>query len=180
MSALFTRTRHLFLSAARFAALVLLAASLSGPASAPLSAAEPTPEAAIEPTPDRAVVVAGDGSRHAFTVELARDPESRAQGLMYRRSLDDGKGMLFLFPDAERRSFWMRNTYIPLDILFIRAGGRIANVVANARPRTDTPRRSRGRAVAVLEIRGGLAEELGIEAGDRVLHPYINEPGKAW
>jgi uncharacterized membrane protein (UPF0127 family) len=118
-------------------------------------------------------VETGAGASHDFTVELALTDAARQQGLMYRRSLDADKGMLFVFTDDQPRAFWMKNTYIPLDIIFIRKDGRIANIVARAEPETLTQRRSRGPAVAVLEIAGGRAAELGIAAGDLVRHPML-------
>ena len=127
-------------------------------------------------TDDSAAVVSVESASgtHSFEVELALTDVERARGLMYRTELAPNKGMLFVFEDSAPRSFWMRNTYIPLDIIFIRADGKILNIVRQARPRTDTPRQSVGRAVAVLEIAGGRAAELGIEAGDHVSHPLID------
>ncbi|WP_417450804.1 DUF192 domain-containing protein [Kordiimonas sp.] len=123
---------------------------------------------------DRLAVVETPTGRHEFTVELALDDQQRAHGLMYRETLAPDRGMLFVFDESAPRSFWMRNTYIPLDIIFIRSDGRILNIVRKARPRTDTPRQSVGAAVAVLEIAGGRAAELGIIAGHYVRHPLID------
>lgn len=108
-----------------------------------------------------------------FSVELALTHSQRQKGLMYRTHLDDDKGMLFIFPKAAPRSFWMRNTYIPLDIIFLQPDGTIINIVANAEPGTETQRLSAGPAKAVLEIRGGLAGELGIQPGDKVRHALL-------
>ena len=133
------------------------------------------PACAAEDTGDAApVVVESASGNHTFTVELALTDEERARGLMYREELAPDRGMLFVFEDSAPRSFWMRNTYIPLDIIFIRADGQILNIVRQARPRTDTPRQSIGNAVAVLEIAGGRAAELGIKAGDKVRHPRLD------
>ena len=115
------------------------------------------------------------GASHSFTVELALTPEEQAQGLMYRTELAPDAGMLFIFPEARRASFWMRNTLIPLDMLFIRQNGRVANIIENAEPETLTSRRSTGRVKAVLEIPGGRAAELGIKAGDLVKHPMLGQ-----
>lgn len=114
---------------------------------------------------------------YEFGVELALTDEARAKGLMFRRELAPDKGMLFIFQDVERRSFWMKNTYIPLDIIFIRKNGQIANIVENAEPETLTSRPSRGRVVAVLEIAGGRAAELGIKPGDVVRHVLLGNAG---
>lgn len=123
-------------------------------------------------------VETSDGATHHFSVELALTDQARARGLMFRTELAPDKGMLFVFPNSALRSFWMRNTLIPLDIIFIQQNGRIANIVANAEPKTDTPRQSKGRAVAVLELAGGRAAALGIGPGDLVRHPLLGTEAK--
>lgn len=119
------------------------------------------------------VVEQENGVKREFQVELALTDDQRQKGLMYRRELAPNNGMLFIFPDVRSRSFWMRNTYIPLDIIFLKPDGSIINIVSNATPETDTPRSSSGPAKAVLEIAGGRAEELGIKAGDVVRHALL-------
>jgi hypothetical protein len=103
-----------------------------------------------------------------FQAEIADDPSERQKGLMFRTSMDEHDGMLFLFPDETQRSFWMRNTLIPLDMIFIRADRTILGVVENAEPRTDTSRSVPGGSQFVLEINGGLSARLGIAAGQAV------------
>lgn len=103
-----------------------------------------------------------------FTVEVAADEGSREYGLMYRRAMADSHGMIFDFRTPQATSFWMENTFIPLDMLFVAADGRIVNIAANAKPHDRTPVPSAGPIRAVIEINGGLAEKLGIRAGDRV------------
>ena len=107
------------------------------------------------------------GSR-AFTVELATDPQSQKQGLMYRRQLAPDAGMLFDFQETVMLSFWMKNTILPLDIIFIRSDGTISSVAPDAVPLSLAPITSVEPVRAVLEINGGRARELGIRAGDRV------------
>lgn len=104
---------------------------------------------------------------HEFATELAQTPEEQARGLMFRTQLGDFEGMLFPSKTRQVRSFWMKNTPLPLDIIFIAPDGRIANI-ARGEPYSTDSVRSEGPAVAVLEIRGGRAEELGIEPGDSV------------
>ena len=123
---------------------------------------------------NQTLVVESAAGNHTFDIELALTDEDRASGLMFRTELAPDKGMLFVFGDSAPRSFWMHNTYIPLDIIFIRLDGKIINIVKKARPRTDTPRQSVGNAIAVLEIAGGRADALGIEAGDFIRHPLID------
>lgn len=107
---------------------------------------------------------------HKFIVDVARTPEQQERGLMFVRSLGGNRGMIFPYDPPQQVAFWMRNTLIPLDILYIRADGRIARI-ANAKPLDETPLPSGEPAIAVLEIRGGRAAELGIKAGDRVDWP---------
>jgi len=105
-----------------------------------------------------------------FTVEIADDDDERNRGLMFRQSLADDHGMLFHFQQAERASFWMRNTPLSLDIIFIGVDGRILNIAERTTPYSDAPVPATGMTRGVLEIRGGRASELGIRAGDRVRH----------
>ncbi len=108
-----------------------------------------------------------------FVVEVAATQISRARGLMFRRSLDSSAGMLFDYGRDKLVQFWMKDTYIPLDMLFIKADGRIANIAHRAVPHSRTIIPSQGLVRAVLELNGGTAERLGIRAGDRVLHPIF-------
>jgi uncharacterized protein len=105
-----------------------------------------------------------------FIVEIADDDQERARGLMFRESLADDHGMLFDFPEPEYASFWMRNTIISLDIIFIGTDGRILNIADHTTPYSDAPIRAAGLTRGVLEIRAGRAEEAGIRPGDRVRH----------
>lgn len=114
----------------------------------------------------------------AFRVEIADTPEEQARGLMFRQDLPRDAGMLFLFPAAEERAFWMRNTPLPLDMLFAGPDGRICGIAANAQPFTDDRRWSGCPASAVLEINGGLAAALGITTGAALRHPAFG-PGAA-
>ncbi|MGA8697207.1 MAG: DUF192 domain-containing protein [Xanthobacteraceae bacterium] len=105
---------------------------------------------------------------HAFSVELATNTAERAVGLMYRKELPEGRGMLFDFHDDQPVQFWMHNTYISLDMIFIAGGGRVVRVAENAKPMSDELIPS-GRPVrAVLEVIAGTARKFGIAAGDRV------------
>lgn len=107
---------------------------------------------------------------HKFKVELAVTPEEQQQGLMFRRSLGPNDGMLFTYQTAQDVAFWMKNTFIPLDMIFIRADGRIARI-AQATPHSLQPVPSLEPVVAVLEIRSGRSAELGIREGDLVEWP---------
>jgi len=103
-----------------------------------------------------------------FQAEVADDPAERSRGLMHRTCLGEREGMLFLFPRERQQAFWMKNTLISLDMIFIRADRTVLGVVAEAEPETLTSRRVPGASQFVLEIAGGEAERLGVAAGQRV------------
>jgi len=130
------------------------------------SASVPARAQALEPL----AIVTRSGQRHAFQVEVARTDADRAQGLMFRRSMPPDRGMLFDFARVEPVSMWMQNTYLPLDMLFIRPDGTIARIAANAEPLSTRTIPSGEPVLAVLELNGGTAARLGIRAGDRVEH----------
>lgn len=111
-----------------------------------------------------------------FEVELAVSPEQRRQGLMFRESLDSDQGMLFDFGRTAPVTMWMRNTFIPLDMLFIEADGRIARIVADTEPLSDAVIGSGGPVRAVLELSAGTSADLGIAVGDQVVHPIFAGP----
>ena len=107
---------------------------------------------------------------HVFDVELANTPDERSKGLMHRRELPQGRGMLFDFGGEGPISMWMKNTFIPLDMLFIRADGTIARIAQNTTPHSEETIPSGAPVKAVLEVIGGTAKRLGIAPGDRVAH----------
>jgi uncharacterized protein len=121
------------------------------------------------------IVDAADGE-FEFQVEMAVSPEQRSRGLMFRESLEEDRGMLFDFGTPQRASMWMRNTYVPLDMLFIDAAGRITQIAENTQPLSDTVVASREPVRAVLELLGGVSAKLGIKPGDRVIHPLFTAP----
>jgi uncharacterized membrane protein (UPF0127 family) len=140
----------------------------AAPASAPAPASSPASAARVAiDTGDRKVV---------FRVEVALTPEEHARGLMYRTRLAADAGMIFIFEEPEIQRFWMKNTLIPLDMIFIGADRRIVGVVENAAPETEDERRVDGRSQYVLEIGGGLAGRLGIHAGEPVDLPGVLPP----
>jgi uncharacterized membrane protein (UPF0127 family) len=111
---------------------------------------------------------------HVFSVEMATTEEEKTTGLMYRKELADGKGMLFDFSPEQEVSMWMKNTYISLDMIFIRADGRILRIAENTEPMSTKIIPSRGLAKGVLEVIAGTAQKYGIAPGDRVAHPLFN------
>ena len=118
--------------------------------------------------------IASKGGVHTFAVELALTPEQQAQGLMYRKELPEGQGMLFDFKREQEATFWMKNTYVPLDMIFIRADGRIHRIATNTTPLSEALVSSGGPVRAVLEVVAGTTKKLGIAACDRVAHPIFS------
>jgi len=114
------------------------------------------------------VVLNGEGHGVPIRVELALTEEQRERGLMFRNHMDDDAGMLFVFPQPSPLVFWMKNTFIPLDMIFIDSERRIVGVVEEATPRTETPRSVAGKSQFVLEIVGGMSRRLGVKAGQTV------------
>ncbi len=113
------------------------------------------------------------GGRYRFDVELAETPAQQAQGLMFREKMAPDAGMLFIYDRPQPASFWMKNTLIPLDMIFIGTDGRIVNIHQNAVPQSLDSVNSAGPVKAILEVNGGMSARLGIRAGDRVLHPIF-------
>jgi uncharacterized membrane protein (UPF0127 family) len=109
-----------------------------------------------------------------FSVEMATTEQEKETGLMYRKELPDGKGMLFDFSPEQQVSMWMKNTYISLDMIFIRADGRILRIAENTEPESTRIISSGGLAKGVLEVIAGTAKKYGIAPGDRVAHPLFN------
>jgi uncharacterized membrane protein (UPF0127 family) len=110
---------------------------------------------------------------HVFTVELAVSDEERQKGLMFRRSLPESQGMLFDFKTDQDVSMWMRNTYVSLDMIFIRGDGRIQRIAENTQTESDRIISSGGPVRAVLEVVAGTAKKFGIAPGDRVASPIF-------
>lgn len=120
---------------------------------------------------DRLVIETLEGKRYAFTIELAMSPKQQARGLMYRRGMAADSGMLFVTDTPREISMWMKNTFIPLDMLFVDSKGVIVKIAAGTVPHSlDTV--ASGEAVkAVLEINAGVSEQLGITEGSQLLYP---------
>lgn len=110
---------------------------------------------------------------HEFDVWIAADDRSRERGLMHVRELPPDRGMLFIFERPQPLAFWMKDTFLSLDLIFIDPAGRVLNVAVHARPHSLDPIRSQGDAVAVLEVIGGTAEAIGLRTGDRLTLPTL-------
>ena len=155
----------------------LLPLALLAPACSPQAAENtPTPsataaEAAVHPVSGLAVIpltVTTAKGPHTFRVELARSPQEQAQGLMFRTAMGPDEGMLFPYDQPHVLSFWMKNTVLSLDLVFIDEQRRIINVAENAVPYSEASILSDAPGIAVLELNGGRARELGIVAGNKV------------
>ena len=116
-------------------------------------------------------IITSNGSKHNFLVEVARTEEEKKIGLMFRKTLAKNAGMLFLYKREALRLMWMKNTFIPLDILFIDKNGVIKRVVKRTIPHSLATISSRQSVLAVLELRGGITSSLEIKKGDRIEHP---------
>lgn len=115
-----------------------------------------------------------------FSVEVMDTEAGRAQGLMNRESLPKFASMLFVYPEPGPVAFWMKNTLIPLDMLFFDETGTLVNIHENARPLDETPIPGGTDILYVLEINGGLASELGIDPGAQIRHPALDQTDAAW
>jgi uncharacterized membrane protein (UPF0127 family) len=113
-------------------------------------------------------ITTAKGARHAFVVEVARTPEQQSYGLMNRQSMPADHGMIFPYQPAQPVAFWMKDTLIPLDMIFVAPGGRILRIEENVVPLSLDPVGSGDAVEAVLELNGGRSAELGIAAGDKV------------
>jgi uncharacterized membrane protein (UPF0127 family) len=154
---------RIWIRAARRAALLLVALlplGLVAPADAKMRV-------------DRLWLVPSGGKEVPIDIEIAEGAKEKALGLMFRTELADTQGMLFPYGEPRELTMWMRNTYIPLDMLFIRPDGVIHRIEARAAPLSDRMINSGGPVTAVLELPGGAAERLGVKAGDRVRHPLF-------
>jgi len=154
-------------------AALLLLPSCSQASSDPASGSRPEAVASPEIHPESGLeiidlAVVHGRERHEFRVEVAGSRFEQARGLMFRRAMGKDEGMLFPMEPPREASFWMKNTVISLDIIFIGTDGRILNIAENAVPYSEEPRRAAGLAAAVLELNGGRAAELGIVPGDKV------------
>jgi hypothetical protein len=139
----------------RWIAFVLLVLAAAGPA---------------RTAPTQMLEIASKTGVHVFAVEIADTEAAREKGLMFRRELPEGQGMLFDFHSEQAVAFWMKNTYVPLDMIFIQGDGRILRIAENTEPLSTRTVPSGGPVRAVLEVIGGTAEKLGIASGDRVAY----------
>lgn len=155
--------------ATTIATLALVACNATAPSDAiaqrPAADAGTLSPAGLQLVP---LTIDSKGKTHRFTVEVAGTSQEQAQGLMFRTKLAPDAGMIFPFPTLKPASFWMKNTVIPLDIIFVRADGSIESIAANTTPYSLDAVSSQGPVAAVLELAGGRAAQLGIKPGDIV------------
>ena len=130
-----------------------------------------------EPLATGTLTILSGGAAHRFSVEIARTPEQQQLGLMFRRKLAADAGMLFLYERPYRISMWMKNTLIPLDMIFIGVDGRIVDIAQRTVPHSVEPIYAGKPAIAVLEVNGGTAARLGLRIGDRVEHEAFGKAG---
>ena len=142
---------------------------MAGPLSAPLGARAPIeagkPQIGLKVVP---LAITAGGKVHNYKVEVAETTAQQAHGMMFRTSVPPGTGMIFPMKPARSASFWMENTLIPLDLIFIGADGKVRNFIADAVPLSQAPLSSVGPVIAVLELKGGEAARIGLKPGDKV------------
>lgn len=143
-------------------------AAPSGPSAALAQPAAVSTETSLEPLE---IVTAAGANR--FSVEVMRNDEQRARGLMFRRFMPADRGMLFDFKREEQVSMWMKNTFLPLDMIFADRTGRIVSIAENTEPMSERIIPSGGPVLAVLEVNAGTAARLGLKPGDRLKHPLF-------
>ncbi len=149
--------------------LLASCASLEGPL-----ASDPV----VQPGPTEPLQIETKAGPVLIAVEIADTTPERSQGLMYRKTLAPDSGMLFLFGRDQYLSFWMKNTYVPLDMIFIRSSGEIVAIAADTTPLSLKPVDPDVRAAAVLEVNAGTAAARGIAIGDRVAHPALTSKSR--
>jgi uncharacterized membrane protein (UPF0127 family) len=136
--------------------------------------------AAADCAPGGVDIRLNDGGLARFSVEVVDTPATRAKGLMFRTEMPSSAGMLFLYERPQRAVFWMKNTLIPLDMIFADASGVVRHVHANAIPHDETGIDGGPDILAILEINGGLAKRLGITPGAVIRHPGLEQSSAAW
>jgi uncharacterized protein len=141
-------------------------AQAKGEAKGQICAPAKVPEASPAGLSQEVICLKTGGKTVPITVEIAATPQEQAKGLMFRTELAPDKGMLFPFSIPKQASFWMKNTYIPLDIVYVQSDGVIESIASNTEPTSLTPVLSKGKVGYVLELAGGRAAQLGLRAGD--------------
>lgn len=140
----------------------------------------PVPVAAQQVCRMDTVMLRGDWGQARFTVELANTPETRSQGLMFREKMAKSAGMLFIYDAPQRATFWMRNTLIPLDMIFTDDTGTVQHIHHDAIPGDETTIDGGSGILTVLEINAGLARAMGITTGSQMRHPAFDADLAAW
>ena len=118
-------------------------------------------------------MVSTGAGKSEIATEIAATPTEQEQGLMFRTSIGDNEGMLFVYPKPQTIQMWMRNTYVPLDMVFVAADGTVSRIETNAEPLSDRVISSGGAALAVLELKAGTARRLSLKPGDRITAPSL-------
>jgi uncharacterized membrane protein (UPF0127 family) len=149
-------------------ALAPVCAADLGVSSPALAQAQPQAETAVEP-----LTITTASGPHVFSTEVMRTDEQRARGLMFRRYMPADRGMLFDFKEEQPVMMWMKNTYLPLDMVFIDRTGRVVNVAENTEPLSERIIPSGAPTFAVLELNAGTARRIGLKVGDRLKHPMF-------
>jgi uncharacterized membrane protein (UPF0127 family) len=153
------------------AAIVIIVAGIGFYLGMPQPSADQAMRLPVDPTP---LIAETAGGKRSFTIEIADDQSERSAGLMFRESMDEDHGMLFVFPETRDLAFWMKNTPMPLDLIFIAEDGRIRGILPGE-PFSEAQISPGAPARFVLELKRGTAEKAGIKDGDRIRHPAIDD-----
>lgn len=156
----------------RVVAVWTFAIAAAGAVSPPASAQMPGGFATF--SKGEAVIRSANGD-HKFRIEIARTEQQHEQGLMYRRHLDADAGMLFVYRRPTESDMWMKNTLLPLDMIFVRAGGKIGRIAERTIPMSEKVIYSGGRVIAVLEVNAGTVSRLGIKVGDTLVSSALDD-----
>ncbi len=121
------------------------------------------------------VTLITQSGRHVISAEIADTPFKQSRGLMFRRSMPSDQGMLFLYDSSQKINMWMKNTFIPLDMVFIRSNGIVHRIETDTEPFSERIISSGGEVIAVLELNAGTSARLQLKAGDRIEHKYFKQ-----
>ncbi|WP_409433918.1 DUF192 domain-containing protein [Litorimonas sp. RW-G-Af-16] len=164
--------------------LILLASVFAFAAVTPLAAptlsvAQTAKNDVVDFGTPKPLTIKGESGEHTFMVEEAKTLDQQARGMMYREEMDPDTGMIFEFKEPKIATIWMKNTAIPLDILFVRSNGKILKIEHSHQPYTLRSASSEAVVAAVVELKGGRSKELGIRPGDQVDHPFFKADAPA-
>lgn len=167
-----------------FTHLAMASVVVVGIGSVSIASAESVEHIITHPQPELTkkdlTIITKDEKKHLFSIEVAKTPKEQEVGEMFRSNVPDNGGMLFVWPAPQQSNMWMKNTIVPLDMVFIDANHRIQAIAENTVPYSLAPISSYGAVIATLELKGGITEQLGIVVGDKVESPAFDQQDSAF